>query len=1075
MPESSKVPKGSDAASPAASTDAIAPDATDNSQTNAQPSSAQPVSFRQPFGARPGLVSFNSQQSPSTSRSVSRRLPSATSDPHLISTTATPVAVGTVRSRKGSKQGKNNRVLLYSTDDDREELEADFGKDYMEGFSRGLKEGRRKALDAQAKRSPLMKPTPSKDLPTLKNQSSKLINSEHGDNTERHAAVSSPRLHSRESVASIVHDLVDREDHHDERGVKDAQDRLVEEFGEEDEFGDMPEEHSENEEDDDSASISTNETFTLRERQDAINITHPFGIRIWKPALYKKDRSVQRIAEGDIHSRPGKDISWTVWVGNVLWTLTFGLVLFFASVVSAGVCFLLFWSESSIAYGQTFLDLGRYLLFPFGVCVQLWQDERYFGEDGGDGHTVAEYETWQNTDHARQRLFFGPSTEPVNPIPEEPSMPADEDTADNNAHRTEEQSPSSSVNGNEFKRKRRFFGRGEWTIGRILFYILFYTIMFPLLFVIALICWLGVFSLPMARVTTTLSNHLRRHPLALSFVPANKLKNLSSTEYNSSILLCTYRAMGSRYYKYTVDGTNIFFINLMFPVLFVIFDYYVLAETLHWDYFFTNNLFIFFLSLAAVIPLAYFIGQAVASISAQTSMGMGATINAFFSTIVEVFLYTVALNQGKGDLVEGSIVGSIFAGVLLLPGLSMCAGAIKRKTQRYNPNSAGVSSTMLLFAVIGAFAPTIFYQIYGPYELRCVSDGKSKYTDYSTCHFKQAPLTPGPFYTDIIQPFSYMCSALLFISYVIGLWFTLRTHAALIWSSPTGSQHAAAAATPSNLQISHAPHVSTPLPLHNPPNHTTSQLEASERPKIASKKSSKRSVTLKNVEPVPLDLPVPMDGSTAAAAAAVGADAGGGHDAPNWSRTKSTIILLGATILYAVIAEVLVDTVDVVLEGTNISQKFLGITIFALVPNTTEFLNAISFAMHGNVSLSMEIGSAYALQVCLLQIPALVLYSIYTGPLDSNIQDYMFTLIFPRWDLFMVIFCVFVFSYIYAEGKSNYFKGSILVLSYLVVMLGFYFSGNKSEDGVVSGSYAYYAALLNSNSATVPQFVQQGP
>ena len=28
----------------------------------------------------------------------------------------------------------------------------------------------------------------------------------------------------------------------------------------------------------------------------------------------------------------------------------------------------------------------------------------------------------------------------------------------------------------------------------------------------------------------------------------------------------------------------------------------------------------------------------------------------------------------------------------------------------------------------------------------------------------------------------------------------------------------------------------------------------------------------------------------------------GGHDAPNWSRTKSSMILFGATILYAVIA-----------------------------------------------------------------------------------------------------------------------------------------------------------------------------
>jgi Ca2+:H+ antiporter len=64
----------------------------------------------------------------------------------------------------------------------------------------------------------------------------------------------------------------------------------------------------------------------------------------------------------------------------------------------------------------------------------------------------------------------------------------------------------------------------------------------------------------------------------------------------------------------------------------------------------------------------------------------------------------------------------------------------------------------------------------------------------------------------------------------------------------------------------------------------------------------------------------------------------GGHDAPNWSKVKSFVILLTATVAYAIIAEILVNTVDVVLENVAIDQKFLGITLFALVPNTTEFL-----------------------------------------------------------------------------------------------------------------------------------------
>ena len=174
----------------------------------------------------------------------------------------------------------------------------------------------------------------------------------------------------------------------------------------------------------------------------------------------------------------------------------------------------------------------------------------------------------------------------------------------------------------------------------------------------------------------------------------------------------------------------------------------------------------------------------------------------------------------------------------------------------------------------------------------------------------------------------------------------------------------------------------------------------------------------------------------------------GGHDAPNWSRTKSAIVLLSATVAYAIIAEVLVDTVDVVLESVDIDQKFLGITLFALVPNTTEFLNAISFAMNGNIALSMEIGSAYALQVCLLQIPALVLFSAIHGRFidPSDLIDHTFSLIFPQWDMITTILCVFLLCYMYGEGKSNYFKGSILVMTYLVVLTGFYFSEYTTMD-----------------------------
>ena len=47
-----------------------------------------------------------------------------------------------------------------------------------------------------------------------------------------------------------------------------------------------------------------------------------------------------------------------------------------------------------------------------------------------------------------------------------------------------------------------------------------------------------------------------------------------------------------------------------------------------------------------------------------------------------------------------------------------------------------------------------------------------------------------------------------------------------------------------------------------------------------------------------------------------------------------------------------------------------------------------------------------------------------------------------------VILCVFLLSYVYGEGKSNYFKGSILLLTYLFVVVGFFLSGFNTINGM---------------------------
>lgn len=770
----------------------------------------------------------------------------------------------------------------------------------------------------------------------------------------------------------------------------------------------------------DSDNLSDAESFTLKDRQQAINQTHPFGIRVWKPALYKKDRSIQKTAQADIHSAPGGHVSHWLLLFNLVWTLCFGWWMAALAAFGAIICLLFAATRSGGEYGRVLWGLAGYLFYPFGKFVRLEKDEAYLHEDADEGRSISEYEQWQSGDLEYGRLFFGPDRSRSIVGRSRRSIDSEPSETESLLGRGRRGDHPDDRSDPKRRRRRRLFGRGQWNVGRVIFFLFFYCLISPSLIVVSAICWFLVFWIPMGKTTILLFDHLRRHPLALSF-ESHVRYTRNEDAPDSSILLCTYRAVDAKYWKYTVDGTNIFLINLMAVVVFVTFDWLVLDRVLHVQNHLTSPAFLFATALLSIIPLAYFIGQAVASISAQSSMGLGAAINALFATVVEVFLYCVALSQGKGQLVEGSIVGSIFAGILFLPGISMCFGAIKRKTQRFNAKSAGVTSTMLLFAVVGAFGPTLFYQIHGTHELNCLdcenwgTSGERQTRDCHRCFFSQTLALDDRFYLEAVRPYCYLAAAMLFCSYLIGLWFTLRTHAAVIWNAEVEEKkhedhlHASVIKSlqPSTGEASGAdirdsqlyrrilgqslrqvgllpglgaeePHRQAsqdaaaaangtlhvvPPKSHEPARPTVhvpglSQAENSalarevaeiaatavtiaSRDRLARKMSSVSTVASKPHAPPHAGAVVDL-GEAAAAAGAETATAHGaghdGHDAPNWGRTKSSVILLGATILYAVIAEILVNTVDVVLESFSIDQKFLGITLFALVPNTTEFL-----------------------------------------------------------------------------------------------------------------------------------------
>lgn len=102
----------------------------------------------------------------------------------------------------------------------------------------------------------------------------------------------------------------------------------------------------------------------------------------------------------------------------------------------------------------------------------------------------------------------------------------------------------------------------------------------------------------------------------------------------------------------------------------------------------------------------------------------------------------------------------------------------------------------------------------------------------------------------------------------------------------------------------------------------------------------------------------------------------------------------------------------------------LGLILVALLPDVAEIVNGIKFALEDNIALSIEVGSSIAVQVCMLQIPFLVILGEIFFTDEESINK-KFTLVFPELYVFAVIFALLVMCYTFQNGRSDYFQGNI--------------------------------------------------
>ena len=133
------------------------------------------------------------------------------------------------------------------------------------------------------------------------------------------------------------------------------------------------------------------------------------------------------------------------------------------------------------------------------------------------------------------------------------------------------------------------------------------------------------------------------------------------------------------------------------------------AIVLHWLN--VDPILRFIVSALAIIPLAGLMGDATEALAAYLGPSLGGLLNATLGNAPEIIISLFALYRGLINIVKSSLTGSIIGNLLLGLGLSMFAGGLKVKIQKFEPHVARINGALLVLAAFGLIVPAIYGNI----------------------------------------------------------------------------------------------------------------------------------------------------------------------------------------------------------------------------------------------------------------------------------------------------------------------------------------------------------------------------
>ncbi|WZY95680.1 vacuolar cation/proton exchanger 2-like [Brassica napus] len=169
-------------------------------------------------------------------------------------------------------------------------------------------------------------------------------------------------------------------------------------------------------------------------------------------------------------------------------------------------------------------------------------------------------------------------------------------------------------------------------------------------------------------------------------------------------------------------------------------------------------------------------------------------------------------------------------------------------------------------------------------------------------------------------------------------------------------------------------------------------------------------------------------------------EACGEDEDPEISKWEAIIWLSILTAWVSLLSGYLVDAIEGASVSWNIPIAFISVILLPIVGNAAEHAGAIMFAMKDKLDLSLGVAIGSSIQISMFVVPFCVVIGWMMGEqMDLNFQLF---------ETAMLFITVIVVAFFLQEGTSNYFKGLMLILCYLIVAASFFVHEDPHEDAL---------------------------